>query len=143
MWAPSLPEASVGVSFNVQLSASSITDRSSLVNQPDLSCVPLLPVAGPAELVPEITRYIASMDLYASHPIPPFSTRVVLLPHVTLSAPSFPLSEHNTYILSDLCHSLSDVAALADTEEGRSMLQHWLGADGIAIADFWQEELIL
>ena len=80
------------------------------------------------------------MKLYSSLPTPEVTARAIIFPHVTSLAPSRPLSEHDTNVLSDICRSVSDVAALSETDQGQDALRHWLGEAGTGVAGFWEEE---
>jgi hypothetical protein len=66
----------------------------------------------------------------------------MLLPHVASTAPAAPLSEHGANVLSDLCSSIGDVARLAGTEDGRAMLESWLGEEAKAVVEFWKDEWV-
>lgn len=102
---------------------------------------PLLPIPTPQHLLPILQTYTSPTPLGPpTPPVPPLA----LLPHVTSTAPARPLSTHTTNVLSDLCHSLREVARLAETEVGRGVLGEWLGEEeGKWVAEFWEGEWIV
>ena len=62
---------------------------------------------------------------------------------VLVSAPTKPLSEHTTFVLGDLAHSLRDVATMATTASGKRKLAEFLEEREVRdISDFWAEEWI-
>ena len=62
---------------------------------------------------------------------------------VPISAPTKPLSEHTTFVLGDLAHSLQDVATMATTASGKRKLAEFLDEREVRdISDFWGEEWI-
>lgn len=66
-----------------------------------------------------------------------------LLRQVTATAPTRPLSEHSANVLSDICHSIRDVAAITESERGMKVLEDYLGEeDAKNIESFWAEEWI-
>ena len=75
--------------------------------------------------------------------MPTIPLRATLLRHMTATAPASPLSEHSVNVLSDICHSVKDVAAMAGNDEGMKVLEDYLGEeDARNIESFWSEEWI-
>ncbi len=63
---------------------------------------------------------------------------------MTSTAPARPLTTHVTNVLSDLCHTLKEVAELAGTEGGKGVLGEWLGGqEGKGVGEFWEGEWIV
>ena len=108
-----------------------------------MSRIPILPITRSTNFLSELNTYMESLHQYSYLTFPQYSARTNLLPHTILSAPASPLSEHNTNILSDICHSLSDVSKLAASEQGSRSLEEWLEEIGRGVVGFWQEELVL
>ncbi|KAG4438176.1 hypothetical protein IFR05_006344 [Cadophora sp. M221] len=75
---------------------------------------------------------------------PPIDQAISLLPYCT-SNPTLP--EHARNVVSDICHSLSEVSHAATTESGQQGLRDWLDGSvpGAAqdIIDFWAQELVV
>ena len=58
-------------------------------------------------------------------------------------APSRPLTEHTTFLLGDIVHSLKDLAVMATTERGKRELAAWIeGRDVRGVVEFWEEEWV-
>ncbi|MCJ1283652.1 hypothetical protein MMC26_002983 [Xylographa opegraphella] len=114
-----------------------------ILGQPNLSSIPILPITSSISLLSELNTYTESLHRYSYLTFPQYSARTNLLPHTTLSAPSHPMSEHDTNVLSDICHSLPDVSKLAASEQGYLSLKEWLEEAAEGVVGFWQEELIL
>ncbi|PVH85833.1 hypothetical protein DL98DRAFT_511366 [Cadophora sp. DSE1049] len=74
----------------------------------------------------------------------PIQPAISLLPYCTNNPP---LSEHARNVVSDLCHSIADVACAATSADGQLGLKAWLdpSVQGVAqdIIDFWEEEIIV
>ena len=101
--------------------------------------IPIIQIPEPSQLLQCVTSYIKALE--NQYPIPQISARIELLPHITSTAPSHPLSEHDTNILSDITRSVSDIAGLAGNQRGKMKLEEWLGEDvSRAIAEFWGDE---
>ena len=114
---------------------------SSIYAHPTLQPLPLLPVPLPAHLLPLLDTYVVAITSPLTFPAP--SNPVSLLPYVTSTAPSRPLPEHTTYVLSDVCHSLSEVAAMTQTEEGRKIIRDYVGdSHSKSIEEFWGDEWV-
>ncbi|KAL8946726.1 MAG: hypothetical protein Q9222_006918 [Ikaeria aurantiellina] len=103
--------------------------------------IALLPVASPTQILS-----ILSAHIKPSVPAKPTSVAApprALLRQVTATAPNRPLSEHATNVLSDICHSIGEVAALTKNERGIKTLENFLGEEDAGnIASFWAEEWI-
>ncbi|KAL8802997.1 MAG: hypothetical protein Q9223_006325 [Gallowayella weberi] len=67
---------------------------------------------------------------------------LTLLRQITATGPTCPLSEHSTNVLSDICHSIKEVAAMAASDQGMKVLEDFLGEDAKKIEGFWAEEWI-
>ena len=101
--------------------------------------VPIIQIPEPRQLLQSIDSFMSAFNHQS--PIPRISARKILLPHCTSTAPTRPLSEHDTNVLSDITHSISDVATLARDPRGKTKLQEWLGEDIVReIEDFWLNE---
>ncbi|KAL8668954.1 MAG: hypothetical protein Q9168_006436 [Polycauliona sp. 1 TL-2023] len=82
-----------------------------------------------------------TLQVWQASPIAPSSRP--LLRQVTATAPMCPLSEHSTNVLSDLCHSVGEVAAMTASEQGMQVLEDFLGEEEAKnIESFWAEEWI-
>lgn len=101
----------------------------------------LLPIPSPSQLVPLLTNYTApAAPTRCTVRVPLPKT---LLPQLTATAPARPLSEHSANVLSDICHSIRDVAAITESEQGMKVLEEYLGEeDARNIESFWAEEWI-
>lgn len=101
----------------------------------------LLPVASPSQILPLLNTYTAAPA--PSHRAPIIPTSMTLLRQVTAAAPISPLSEHSANVLSDVCHSIRDVAAMTESDDGMKVLEDYLGEeDAKNIESFWAEEWI-
>lgn len=68
---------------------------------------------------------------------------MTLLQHITAAGPFCPLSQHSANVLSDICHSIKDVAVVTESEGGIKKLKDYLGEeDARNIESFWAEEWI-
>lgn len=71
----------------------------------------------------------------------PLVAQQELLPHATSSAPQRPMSEHDAFVVGDLCHSLREVVDMVGTEGGREMLRGYVGERTTrAMCEFWEDE---
>ena len=70
--------------------------------------------------------------------IDPPPLRIHLLPHATTTV----LSEHATHVVSDLCHSLGELAAMARQDDDEDVLGKWIEGEAEGIRDFWGSEWI-
>ncbi|KAL8772499.1 MAG: hypothetical protein Q9194_004604 [Teloschistes cf. exilis] len=101
----------------------------------------LLPVASSAQLLPLLNTYIGSSTLI--HQTAALPSSRTLLQQVTATAPTRPLREHSTNVLSDICHSIAEVAKMSGNGQGRQVLEDFLGdEDAKNIESFWAEEWI-
>ena len=116
-----------------------------MLTNKNLPLIPILPINNIGRFLLELDEYTSARARYSSMvaAAPSISARRDLLPHVTMSASEHTLSEHNTNVLSDLCGSLSDVATLAGSDEGRSLLGDWLEAAADGVINFWAEERVV
>ncbi|KAL8687736.1 MAG: hypothetical protein Q9218_006177 [Villophora microphyllina] len=101
----------------------------------------LLPIASSSQLVPLLNTYIdPSIPI---HQPPALSSSRRLLQQVTATAPIRPLGEHSTNVLSDICHTIGEVASMSGNGQGRQVLEDFLGQeDAKNIESFWAEEWI-
>ncbi|KAI4245922.1 MAG: hypothetical protein LQ352_006480 [Teloschistes flavicans] len=101
----------------------------------------LLPVVSSSQLFPLLNTYIgSSTPMHQAVAIPSSRT---LLQQVTATAPMRPLTEHSTNVLSDICHSIGEVANMSSNGRGRQILEDFLGdEDAKNIESFWAEEWI-
>lgn len=51
------------------------------------------------------------------------------------------MSEHDAFVVGDLCHSLREVVEMVETKEGREVLKGYVG-DRVAreMWEFWEDE---
>lgn len=74
----------------------------------------------------------------------PVASPLTLLPHTTSTAPARPLPVHETNVLSDICHSLKEVAELTSTDRGREHLAEYLNeVNARDLGEFWEGEWIV
>jgi hypothetical protein len=74
---------------------------------------------------------------------PRIDPRESLLPFCSVIGP---IPEHARNVLSDICHSIPEVARAASTPEGQDGLRQWVTDPPQAVGDiigFWQEEYIV
>jgi hypothetical protein len=51
------------------------------------------------------------------------------------------MSEHDAFVVGDLCHSLREVVDMVGTEGGREMLRGYVGERTTrAMWEFWEDE---
>ena len=69
--------------------------------------------------------YIKNLTGWVGAPLIPTPQHIALalLPHLTTTGM---LSQHETNILTDLCGSIQDVAAVMESEEGRAEVGRWI-----------------
>ncbi|KAL8730755.1 MAG: hypothetical protein Q9166_003825 [cf. Caloplaca sp. 2 TL-2023] len=102
---------------------------------------PILPIASTAQFLPLLNDYLVSS--VPAHHMPVIPSSRTLLRQITATGPTRPLSEHSTNVLSDICHSISEVAAITGSEQGMKVLEDFLGdEDAKNIESFWAEEWI-
>ncbi|KAH7364150.1 hypothetical protein BKA65DRAFT_389196, partial [Rhexocercosporidium sp. MPI-PUGE-AT-0058] len=84
------------------------------------------------------------INKYHSAAPPPINPAVSLLSYCTNNPP---LPEHARNVVSDICHSLSEVSSAATSESGQLGLKNWLDerVPGAAqdIIHFWAEEVLV
>ncbi|KAL9010159.1 MAG: hypothetical protein Q9173_004882 [Seirophora scorigena] len=99
----------------------------------------LLPIASPSQLVPSLKTYVdISLPGHGTPATPP---PMRLLRQITATGPSRPLSEHSANVLSDICRSIKDVAAITESEQGMRVLEDYVGEkDARNIESFWTED---
>ncbi|KAL8961174.1 MAG: hypothetical protein Q9193_002233 [Seirophora villosa] len=99
----------------------------------------LLPIASPSQLVPLLKTYVdISLPGHGTPATPP---PMRLLRQITATGPSRPLSEHSANVLSDICRSIKDVAAITESEQGMKVLEDYVGEkDARNIESFWTED---
>lgn len=99
----------------------------------------LLPIASPSQLVPLVKTYVDISLPGHGTPVTPPPMR--LLRQITATGPSRPLSEHSANVLSDICRSIKDVAAITESEQGMKVLEDYVGEkDARNIESFWTED---
>ncbi|KAL8798364.1 MAG: hypothetical protein Q9182_006728 [Xanthomendoza sp. 2 TL-2023] len=101
---------------------------------------PMLPIASASQLIPSLNTYVASSVI--KHPMMALPSSRTLLQQITATGPTCPLSEHSTNVLSDICHSIKEVAAMTESDQGMKVLEDFLGEDAKKIESFWAEEWI-
>lgn len=73
----------------------------------------------------------------------PANADTTLLPFLTTNPP---LLEHARNVLSDICHSIPEVALKATRPDGQASLHEWLAgpASGVTedIIGFWEQEWV-
>lgn len=101
----------------------------------------LLPIASPSQLLPLLNTYTAAPAPAKRAPTMPPS--MTLLRQITATGPLCPLSQHSANVLSDICHSIKDVAAMTESDDGMKKLEDYLGEEDAGnIESFWAEEWI-
>lgn len=51
------------------------------------------------------------------------------------------MSEHDAFVVGDLCHSLREMVAMMETEGGREVLRGYVGErEAKGMQEFWEEE---
>ncbi|KAL9020609.1 MAG: hypothetical protein Q9185_002195 [Variospora sp. 1 TL-2023] len=99
----------------------------------------LLPVASPSQLVLLLKKYVDNS--LPGHCTPASSPPMRLLRQITATGPSRPLPEHSSNVLSDICGSIKDVAAIMENEQGMKVLEDYVGEeDARNIERFWAED---
>jgi len=70
---------------------------------------------------------------------PRSDSRITLLPYCSVNTP---IPEHDRNVLSELYHSIPEVAQAATTREGQEALKEWLDGPLLAasVVGFWEEE---
>ncbi|KAI4146243.1 MAG: hypothetical protein LQ341_002143 [Variospora aurantia] len=101
----------------------------------------LLPVASPSQLVLLLKKYVDSS--LPGHCTSATSPPMRLLRQITATGPYRPLPEHSSNVLSDICGSIKDVAAIMENEQEMKVLEDYVGEeDARNIERFWAEDLI-
>ncbi|KAL8968052.1 MAG: hypothetical protein Q9197_005083 [Variospora fuerteventurae] len=99
----------------------------------------LLPVPSPSQLVLLLKKYVDNS--LPGHCTPASSPPMRLLRQITATGPSRPLPEHSSNVLSDICGSIKDVAAIMENEQGMKVLEDYVGEeDARNIERFWAED---
>ena len=106
--------------------------------------IPILPIPSPSHLLSFLKSYTAPPRLPPLQQTPKKYALHHLLPHITTTAPARPLTQHTVNVLSDLCHSIREVAWICEREEGRTMLREWIGEkEADAVVAFWGDERVV
>lgn len=104
--------------------------------------MPIIPLASASSLptaVSSFQRQLAHSQLAARPRIDP-STAV--LPYCSVNGL---IPEHSRNVLSDICHSIPELAQAATTGDGQDRLRQWLTEPSQAeqIMEFWKQEYIV
>ncbi|KAH8603058.1 hypothetical protein B0O99DRAFT_697677 [Bisporella sp. PMI_857] len=139
----------VGIVFLVQDGTSKengtrnlMTLQISLLTTYDIPIIPLFSVASLQDALFGFQRQLIASRRSVSAPvIDPLTT---LLPYCSVNTP---IPEHARNVLSDICHSIADVAQAATTQDGRDTLKKWLQGPSSSIVEdiigFWEQEYIV
>ncbi|KAF4628153.1 hypothetical protein G7Y89_g9995 [Cudoniella acicularis] len=106
--------------------------------------VPIIPLYSLSSLQPTLftfQRQLVGTRKTISTSIPQVYPGTTLLPYCTLNPP---LGDHPRNILSDICHSMPELAQAATTPDGKAALENILPGQGRALFDditgFWEQE---
>lgn len=102
--------------------------------------IPIIPICS-IETLPSMIFQFQRLRLQAHQPSPATNSIKNILPYCSANAP---LSEHNTYVLSDVCTGFRDLTMAATTKEGQDELGRCLdGQQTVAdIVNFWKTEYV-
>jgi hypothetical protein len=84
-------------------------------------------------------------QLQPTGPAPPQMAKIYqLLRLATITAPTKPLKNHEVFVLSDICRSFQELAALIVSDRGRAYLGEYLDEGTVdAIFGFWHPDSVM
>ena len=102
--------------------------------------IPIIPVSS-IESFPGLIFQFQRIRLQASLPPPIANSIKHILPYCSAGAS---LSEHNTYVLSDVCNGFRGLTMAVTTKEGREELSRCLDDQQVEadIVNFWKTEYV-
>lgn len=116
-----------------------LTDHSLLSSDLEMPVIPLPTVSSLTQTVFAFHR-----QLFQPHtPLSQINPATALLPFCSNNPP---IPEHARNVLSDICHSIPELAQAATTPDGQKGLKSWLTEPSPAVAEdvigFWEQEYI-
>ncbi|RDL36794.1 Uncharacterized protein BP5553_06146 [Venustampulla echinocandica] len=115
--------------------------QASLFSAFEMPVIPLFLLSSLQHTLVAFSRQLVHARI--SPPAPHINPGTALLPYCTLNPP---IPEHPRNVLSEACHSLSELSQAATTREGRAALRDLVAEPTGAIAEdifgFWEQEFI-
>jgi hypothetical protein len=115
--------------------------RISLLSTFEIPIIPISSVSGLQQFVSSFQRQLVQARYTLR---PPANPATELLPYCSVSGL---IPEHTRNVLSDICHSMPELAQAATTQEGQAVLRQWLAEPSPAVVEniieFWKQEYIV
>ncbi|EKD15551.1 hypothetical protein MBM_06179 [Drepanopeziza brunnea f. sp. 'multigermtubi' MB_m1] len=107
--------------------------------------IPLIPLSSLSTIQHTLSAFQCQLvSKRRADTIPQHNPAVSLLPYCTNNPP---LPEHARNVLSDLYHSIPEIASVATSVEGKRRLRQWLedSCPGVAddVVEFWAQEIFV
>ena len=115
--------------------------RISLLSAFEMPIIPISSVSGLQQSVASFQRQLVQARYTLRPQANPGTT---LLPYCSVSGL---IPEHTRNVLSDICHSIPELAQAATTQQGQAVLRQWLAEPSSAVVEhiiaFWKQEYIV
>lgn len=105
--------------------------------------MPIIPLVSISSLQATLGSFHRQLRTTSLTPTPIPQPVETLLPYCTASAP---MTDHTRNVLSDICHSIHELARTATMADGQEVIRSYLSEPDPSLAedviDFWTEEYI-
>ncbi|TVY57111.1 hypothetical protein LCER1_G000796 [Lachnellula cervina] len=116
--------------------------QSSLLSAFDMPTIPLFSIRSLPDTLFKFQRQLVATREEIH--IPRARPAITLLPYCTLKPP---MSEHPKNLLSDICHTVGELAGIATTRDGQTYIRSLVSEPGSTVADdiidFWEQEFVV
>lgn len=106
--------------------------------------MPIIPISSASVLQQSVSSFQQQLVQTRHTPRPQVYPSTALLPYCSVNGL---IPEHTRNVLSDICHSIPELAQAATTQEGQVVLRQWLGEPSPAVVEhiiaFWKQEYIV
>lgn len=113
----------------------------SLLSTFEMPIIPLFSVSALQQSVSSFQRQLVQSRIATR---PPINPSTALLPYCSVSGL---IPEHTRNVLSDICHSIPEIAQAATTQDGQDILRQWLSEPSPTVVEniieFWKQEYIV
>jgi hypothetical protein len=104
--------------------------------------MPIIPLSSVSTLRATLSSFQRQLSQTRSAGRPPqINPTTALLPFCSVNGP---IPEHARNVLSDICHSIPELAQAATTRDGQDALRQWLTEPSPDVAgniiEFWEQE---
>ena len=106
--------------------------------------MPIVPISSVSALQQSVSSFQRQLVQTRFATSPQINPSVALLPYCSVDGR---MPEHTRNVLSDICHSIPELAEAATTRSGQDVLRQWLSEPSSAVAEhiieFWKQEYIV